>query len=120
MAVLCAGTIRHATIRGTGVPKPLFKSGSAVMNRTHCRLLIAFSTVFSKSHSDEICRCSQFRERDLLFFNVGQHCLRNSKSLPLDNAKGALLRFYFSLYFSFLKICYSDIANNLLSYVKGK
>ncbi|GIY50472.1 hypothetical protein CDAR_254221 [Caerostris darwini] len=71
--------------KGQGCLKTPFESGSAVMNSP----LIAFGTVFSKSHSDEICRCSRFGERDLLFFNVGQHCLRNSKSLPLDNAKWA-------------------------------
>ncbi|GIY50475.1 hypothetical protein CDAR_254251 [Caerostris darwini] len=104
MVVLCAGTIRCATIkRDKGAEKPSFKSGSAVMNRP----LIAFGTVFSKSHSDEICRCTRFGERDLLFFNTGQHCLRNCKSLPLDNAKGvsfctALLKFFFfPFYFSF-------------------
>ncbi|GIX81774.1 hypothetical protein CEXT_760841 [Caerostris extrusa] len=59
MAVLCAGTIRHATIARTGCRKPPFESGSAVMNRP----LITFGTVFSKSHSDEICRCTQFGER---------------------------------------------------------
>ncbi|GIX81773.1 hypothetical protein CEXT_760831 [Caerostris extrusa] len=50
-----------------GCRKPPFESGSAVMNRP----LIAFGTVFSKSHSDEICRGTQFGEIDSLFLNVG-------------------------------------------------
>ncbi|GIY50473.1 hypothetical protein CDAR_254231 [Caerostris darwini] len=72
---------------GQGCRKTPFESGSAVMNRP----LIAFGTVFSKSHSDEICRCSRFGERDLLFFNVGQHCLRNIKSPSTRQCKSCFL-----------------------------